>query len=217
MLITANLLLIPCVLAWDWSVFDLVFLYWAENVVIGVINVLRMAIASPETAQPPKRVSIRGRRFPGMPGHAGAAGNAHHAFKFFIIPFFVLHYGGFCYGHGVFVMTLFDDSGASGLLPALASLTPAMMWAVGLLAASHLFSLAFNYLLGGEYRRTNAAALMIRPYGRIVALHVTILFGALLIEWLGSPLGLLIVLVAAKTAADLALHETERGKLKENH
>jgi hypothetical protein len=29
----------------DWSVFDIVFLDWAENLVIGVINVIKMIAA----------------------------------------------------------------------------------------------------------------------------------------------------------------------------
>jgi len=34
-----------------------------------------------------------------------------------------------------------------------------------------------------------------------------------MVEWMGSPLGLLAVLVLAKTAADLGLHGAEREKL----
>ena len=68
-------------------------------------------------------------------------------------------------------------------------------------------------LIGGEYRRTHASTLMTRPYGRIIALHITIIFGAMLTMILGSPLGLLIVLVIMKTGADLALHQVERQKL----
>jgi len=46
-LITVNLGLIAGVIAWDWSVFDIIFLYWVENLVIGAINVLKMATANP--------------------------------------------------------------------------------------------------------------------------------------------------------------------------
>ncbi len=52
-----------------------------------------------------------------------------------------------------------------------------------------------------------------RPYGRIVALHITIIFGAFLTLAFGSTLGLLVVLVIMKTGADLALHQVERQKL----
>ena len=51
---------------------------------------------------------------------------------------------------------------------------------------------------------------MKRPYGRIIVLHVTIIFGAALIQWLGSPVSMLVVLVATKILLDLRLHLAER-------
>jgi hypothetical protein len=47
---------------------------------------------------------------------------------------------------------------------------------------------------------------MFAPYGRVVMLHLTILFGAFIIAILGAPIGALIVLVVLKTAFDLRLH-----------
>ena len=41
MLIAANLIPLVGVLAWDWSVFHVVVVYWLENVIIGVINILQ--------------------------------------------------------------------------------------------------------------------------------------------------------------------------------
>jgi hypothetical protein len=49
----------------------------------------------------------------------------------------------------------------------------------------------------------------------IVALPITILLCAGLVDGLGGPLPLLVVLVVAKTVADLALHQAERDKLSE--
>ena len=211
MLVCTNLLLIPAVIAWEWSVFDIVLLYWAENVMIGLFNVMRMFICAPPP--PEQRVSIRGNRFPATSDQVQWARRAHHASKLFFIPFFMVHYGGFCYAHGVFVLALVGQGEATSLTNALYLLTPAMLVAIALLTASHGFSFITNFLLGGEYRHSNVAALMFRPYGRIVALHITILLGALMVEWMGSPLGLLAVLVLAKTAADLGLHGAEREKL----
>lgn len=213
-LLLSNLALAVAVVALGWSVLDVVFLYWVENVVIGVINVLRMAISSPDASPPPDRVSIQGQRFPQPPQHVSHARRAYHASKLGLIPFFAIHYGGFCLAHGAFVIGLLGADGASLSLATVRELlTPSLALGVGLLAVSHLYSFLSNFVLGGEYRRTNAAALMMRPYGRIVALHVTILLGALLVELAGSNLGLLVVLVVAKTVADLVLHEAERGKL----
>ncbi|MDH3417747.1 MAG: DUF6498-containing protein, partial [Gammaproteobacteria bacterium] len=46
-LIVANLVPLFGVLFLGWRVFDVIILYWAENVVIGVINVLRMIVCIP--------------------------------------------------------------------------------------------------------------------------------------------------------------------------
>lgn len=205
-LVAVNLGLIFGVVAWGWRVFDIVFLYWAENLVIGVINVLKMITASP----------VGGLQGSG-PGFA-AQSVAGNAIKFFLVPFFIVHYGGFCYGHGIFIFSIFRDNsfaeGVSDIQHAGQLLTGNMLLAVSLLAASHLFSFLRNYLLGGEYRNTNAAALMMRPYGRIVALHITIIFGGFLAMALGSPLGLLVILMLLKTGVDLGMHTSERKKLQ---
>lgn len=74
-LIVANLVPLAGALLFYWTVFEIIVLFWAENVLIGALNVLRMSIA--------------------------AGGNAiDQALKFFLIPFFVLHYGMFTYVHG---------------------------------------------------------------------------------------------------------------------
>ncbi len=49
-LIAVNLGLIAGVIAWNWSVFDIIFLYWVENLMIGAINLLKMATANPGNA-----------------------------------------------------------------------------------------------------------------------------------------------------------------------
>jgi hypothetical protein len=87
------------------------------------------------------------------------------------------------------------------------------LWmAIAAIAASHLFSFFGNFVAGEEYRQTSASKLMQRPYGRIVVLHVAIIIGAALTQFLGSPAVMLIVLIAAKIALDLRLHASERQK-----
>ena len=52
------------------------------------------------------------------------------------------------------------------------------------------------------------------PYGRMVVMHIAIIAGAFLTITLGSPLGLLVVLIALKTAIDVKLHLWEHKKAK---
>ena len=46
-LVVSNLVPVWGVLFWDWNVFNVLFLFWMENVFIGVFNVLKMSIAKP--------------------------------------------------------------------------------------------------------------------------------------------------------------------------
>lgn len=220
-LIAVNLLMIAGVIMFEWSVLDIVFLYWVENLVVGAINVLRMLVARPEIEQiPGVQESLKELEGGQHADTARMVRKAGAAAKFFLIPFFIIHYGGFCYGHGVFVLAMFGEGGMLGSSGGgdtdpsfMKLLTPEIRFAIMALAISHLFSFFRNFMGGGEYRRTHAAMLMMRPYGRIVALHVTILFGAFLTAVLDSPMGLLIILVFMKTIADLGLHQVERKKL----
>ena len=71
---------------------------------------------------------------------------------------------------------------------------------------SHGASFLFNYIGRGEYLTASPTRQMGAPYGRVVVLHLTILFGAFAVAFLGSPVGALLILVGLKTALDLGLH-----------
>ncbi len=191
-LVLANLVPLIGVLLFGWRVFDVLMLYWAENVVIGVINVLRMVVC-------------RGEK------------------KWFLTPFFVIHYGIFCFGHLAAVTALFSESfGTGNAWQYFLDSPPHEAWrsplwiAIVSIVASHLFSYFSNFIGSGEYLRTSPRELMQRPYGRIVVLHVAIIMGGALIQLLGSPISMLVVLIAAKIAMDLKLHATERDRFESN-
>ena len=170
-LIVANSLPLAGVIWLDWAVFDVLILYWAENVVIGIINVMRMnkCLSSSKLG-------------------------------YFIIPFFTVHYGMFCFAHYSAVVMMFDrGQWHAGLWVAIAAI-----------ALSHLISYAVNFVAGGEYQRTNIIALMMRPYGRIIVLHISIIAGGFLVMALGNPFWMLPVLVVVKTVIDLRMHIAER-------
>jgi len=187
-LVVANLVPLVGVLLFGWRVFDVLMLYWVENVVIGIINVMRMALC-------------RGSR------------------KWFLIPFFVIHYGIFCFVHLAAVTGLFSDSFGTGDVWQFFLGTPigqfwrSPLWiAIVGISASHLVSFFNNFIAAGEYRRADVDDLMQRPYGRIVVMHVAIIIGGAVIQWLGSPVSMLVVLVVAKILLDLRLHTAERER-----
>jgi len=199
-LVVANLIPLIGVLFFGWSVWNILVIYWLENGIVGVINVLKMSVATGDEVTPGMTFMVNGRP-------------ATSATKMGLIPFFIVHYGIFWFVHGIFVLTLpafFSLMSDDGMT---LDIGPVVFAALGL-AISHGLSFWWNFLHGGEYRRTTAAALMFAPYKRLVALHITIIFGAFAVMFTGAPAAAVAVLVAIKTAIDLGLHLAEhRGEL----
>ena len=194
LLIVANLLPLLGVLYLDWDVAALMILYWSENLVVGFYTLAKMLITSP-----------LGGILSGL--------------------FFCIHYGGFCAVHGLFILTLLvnpDTEFMSGdpwplwlvfiqllvsvIQQVLAFAPPDWIVAFSALWISHGASFITNFLLGGERYESNAKALMVAPYGRIVLLHITVIFGGMAVLTLGQPLGMLLVLVFLKLTMDVGLH-----------
>jgi hypothetical protein len=196
-LLLANLVPVFGVLLFHWEIFPLMFLFWSENVIIGLVNVLKMLTANPESP-------------------------ISWAAKLFFIPFFSLHYGLFTFVHGIFVIAFFGGAkGRSMGFPDLGTFWNIMMenrlgGAVLGLAISRGISFAMNYLGKGEYTRAHLQQLMAQPYGRIVVMHLTILGGGFLMLALHSPVAGLLLLVLLKTALDLHGHFAERREFAES-
>lgn len=192
-LILANLVPILGVLLFRWEVFPLMFLFWSENVIVGGFNVLKMLLADPES--PVEWIG-----------------------KFFTIPFFCVHYGMFTFIHGVLVIGLFGGGLRQGPgFPGLETFWRIIQenhlgWAILGLAISRGISFATNYLGNGEFRRASLQQLMQQPYGRIIVLHLTILFGGFLMMAMHSPVWGLLLLVGLKIVLDLRGHFAERRK-----
>jgi hypothetical protein len=147
--------------------------------------------------------------------------------------FFAMHYGIFWFVHGVFVFLLPTFFGGNGgpLMVSCGDVSPVfgpgsitfsdpalcaspfgdIVWSNVVLGAvvlflSHGASFLLNYIGRGEYLTTTPIRQMAAPYGRVVVLHVTIIFGAFAVAALGAPIGALLILVVLKTILDLALH-----------
>lgn len=206
-LIAANLLLLVGVLYWGWRIGDVVILYWVENLVIGAMHVLRILFASPEQV----RKAPRGSQF--------TDGEWFWA-KAALAGFFLAHYGAFCAAHGVFLASLFPQQGASGAEREIWQVVTGMLREPGALAAiaalviSHGYSFARNYIGREEYRRVDIARMMLRPYGRIVVVHLFIIAGGFALQALQGPVAALVLFILLKTGIDYHMHRRERALLQ---
>ena len=146
--------------------------------------------------------------------------------------FFVIHYGGFCAVHGLFIAILLldadfepmpEDSWPLFLVfpqllinvvrQVLAQAPPEWLFAFAALYISHGVSFVMNFLLGRERDELTLGKLMAAPYGRIIILHVTILAGGFAVVALGQPEAMLLVLIMLKLLLDVALHLREHRTL----
>jgi hypothetical protein len=194
-----------------------------ENVVIGVFNLLKILLAQGDAGESQQ---VGGRRIRKTKELAQLqSGPVQHAVKLFLMPFFTVHYGMFCFVHGIFVVTLLGGDGPKGNLngnmgdgfspfgPFSEMMSkPWFVIAVIGMIASHGISFATNYIGQGEYRKYSPITLMFLPYGRIIVLHIALIFGAFLIMSLGSPLLLLVIVVVGKVWMDVTLHLVEHNK-----
>jgi len=204
-LVTANLIPLGGVTVLGWRLYDVMLLYWLENAVVGLFVLARMATAGRA------RVSA-----------------------VLIGPFFVIHYGLFWLVHGVFVVALFSgqgpfSGGAAGVagseayglgIPLPITGRVPLFHGAGLallgLVASHGVSFVQNWLRGGERAGIEPRELMQKAYGRVVILHVTLLFGGFAVMMIGAPLAALALMVVLKIGVDLAAHLREHSTLREH-
>ena len=194
-LVAANVAPVFGVLFAGWGVFPLVFLYWLENAVIGVLTVLKMLSARPNDPD--------GRR-----GRIG------------LTALFVFHYGAFVFGHGVFLMVVFaaqrpdGHEGRAAFEYLLGQITEwGLLLAAIPLLASHAWSFVTNYPRA-ERHSAQLKQLAMAPYGRVILLPLFIIGSAWRVLKLGSPLPVLLLFVALKTTVDLLVHLYEHRKTR---
>jgi len=124
--------------------------------------------------------------------------------KLFTSVFFSVHYGAFATAHLVFLTSLF------GATEPMASISAggAMLWTTISFFASHFISLIMR-LMRGEFKDSTPSTQLFAPYGRVMVMHIVVLLGAFLIEFLGSPIYAVVLLVVLKMAIDLQAHLRE--------
>ena len=187
-LIVANFVPLVGVLFYDWSLFTIIFCFWLESAVVGFYNIFKMVIVA----------NIR---------------------NILMVPLFVVHYSAFMAGHLGFIFALFspDEMSFSGFFPPPDLLTSQIMsvWPAFLgICLSHGISFFYNFIGKKEFRRSTPEKQMMAPYGRIILMHLTIIFGGWLILALGAPVLALVLLIALKIVSDVRAHNKEHEVLQ---
>ena len=186
LLILLNAVPVYGVFEWDWQSFDLIFLYWFENLIIGFFMILRIVI----------------RKY----SHP-----AELAMPLFMAPFFTVHYGMFCMAHGAFVMQVFGGELSKKLIEMKMEMHETVFY---IIETQHLLipvAALFVYQLIDWLREISERGfgsegineITTAPYRRIFILHVTIIASGFVIAMLDEPTIGLLVLILFKTGMDI--------------
>lgn len=188
-LIIVNLIPIIGVLYFDWSLIQILILYWAESGVIGFYNIFKIIFIG-------KFSSIV-------------------FVPFFIIHYGLFMLGHLIFIFGLFSPELIGKSLSSpSSKEFIILLFSQVALPILILLISHGISFFSNFIKNREYSRgnsTKAGMQMMVPYGRIFVMHITLILGALPILLLGKPIFGLLILVILKTLVDLRAHLKEHG------
>jgi hypothetical protein len=131
----------------------------------------------------------------------------------FLSAFFCFHFGMFMFVHAVFLAAFFVP-GFAGFESAPALLLGALRWELLFLVLSHAVSFFLHWILGDERKGRTLRQQMGAPYGRVILMHVTILFGGFAVLAIGAPGAVLALFVVLKTIVDLRAHLREHGGLR---
>lgn len=178
------------VLFLDWNVATVLFTYWVESGIVGLLNVPKMLLVAGGQSEPVNPFAAIG-----------------------LTAFFAVHYGGFWIIHGFFLLFLTGATFFGARDPVSYVLADPPILLVGaLLFISHAVSLLVNFIGRREFRSVSMGTQMFAPYPRVFVLHVTIVLGGFAIVAMGEPQLLAALLVALKTLFDLALHLREHER-----
>jgi hypothetical protein len=212
-LILSNLFPVFGLIFLDFDILSVILIYWAESGIVGFYGILKMVFIK----QPTSLISSHYTKLKVVGVPVKTQSSILAVSKLFMIPFFMVHFGGFMMGHLIFILVFFAPE-TSGFFWPFSMLGVAFsyfktIWiGVLLLFVSHGYSFYVNYLRSGEYNRLGIQTAMFQPYKRIIIMHVTLIFGGFLFIFSGQLIAILVLFVFLKIIVDLGSHLREREK-----
>lgn len=187
-LIISNIITIFLAVKEGWSLGTIMFIYWAQSVIIGIFVFTRILSL--------KKFSTENFRINHQPVEPT------EGTKYFTAFFFLIHYGIF---HLAYLMFLFSKNPITqSRMVSLSGSVIFVLISIAIFFADHLFSFIYNFKEESN-KEKNIGTVMFFPYARIIPMHLTIVFGFFLIQSTGG----LIFFLILKTVADVIMHTIE--------
>jgi hypothetical protein len=168
----------------DWHLIDLMAVYWAQSVVIGVSyfgRIINLEKFSTENFRINNRAVEPTRQT-----------------KLKTASFFVMHFGCF---HLAYLIFIFAEA-PNGFQIGLGLVTCSLAF-----ACNHFFSYRYHRELDRQ-GTPNIGTLMFTPYLRVIPMHLTVVFGAVAMESAG-----VLIFGLLKAVADIGMHLIEHQRL----
>jgi hypothetical protein len=184
-LVLSNLLTIVLAVVQQWDVYVLMWIYWAQSVIIGYFNVHRILGL--------ERFTTSGFMINNKPVKRNAEGKRQTALLF------AMHYGIFHLGYMFYLISV---SGLHGGFPLFG-----MLVCIFAFYLNHRFSYHYNREREREVIH-NIGNLMAFPYVRIIPMHLMIVIGS---RFLDNNSIALVFFLLLKSLADIAMHVIEHA------
>jgi len=195
LLIAVNLIPLYCVWFEGWNASEVFLVYCLETVIIGLINVFKMACVTMFV----KKADVW--------QNVGASSTMQSGW--FFIFFFIIHYGFF-----VFIQTQMFFS-VSGLIPGHSFLggyskIPGLLGDNGKLmllifVAYYTVQTFFEFFMTGNYKTISMGRLMFEPYMRIFVQQFVVILGSIFLSF-GAGKIFILIFVAAKIFFELFIN-----------
>ena len=204
------------VIFFQWDLFSIMFLYWLENIVIGLFNVLKMSVVKNVY-----QISIANN----LPDSSNIVIKFFQTFGKFLkwayIMFFVFHYGIFTFVHGMFIFAVFYDHSSNisnmgynwSTFISDSGIFNGIILSFLMLIVSHGISFRTNFIGKEEYKKIQFQKLIMEPYNRVIVTHLTIIIGAFIITGIGRSVLTSIILIIVKILIDLFTHNKEHIRI----
>ncbi len=204
----ANLVILVVAGFRQWGYEILLATIWWETVIIGLYNVGRIFV-----------VCLFGEPLGKRIGFTNTGSRVF--FALLVVGFFVVKFGGFALGLGLFVMLAPAALGAGGThdlgaaAEAASAVAGTVFPVVALLFVSHGVSFVQNFIRRREYRRSGILALLFWPYARLVLMLPVVLLGfaaTRMIPGLARTAFFTIAVILLKLVVDFATHRFEHRR-----
>lgn len=204
-LILVNLLILVFALVQDWALYDIIFSYWLENLVIGFYNIFKMYKAA--GGDPEDHYKMENGKKIYVP-----------QIKTPFVLFFVLHFTVLWFIHGYFIQDQFNVHNLLYQTDYGYNFIKLLDWYTTIaligLFISHGVSYFKNFICKMEYKKATFAAQMWVPYKRIVIIHGIFWgVGMFSIYTSGSHPFVISLIILGKIAIDLKLYSDRHSEV----